>query len=98
MTMSEATPVIISTSVTPDPEYGFSVRGVWGGVEVDIPDTPGYLIRDRKLAERLAAAIRAGVVFVDPEVKTNVNGKTYVNARSTVLGRMVNADLRRLGH
>ena len=67
------------------------------GVDVDRPETHGYVVKDAKMAARLSAAINAGVVFYDPEVRTDVNGRTYVNAPSRVLGRMMNADLRRLG-
>lgn len=67
----------------------------WSGV--DRPRGVGYVCSDRLTAERLRCAINAGVVFVDPQVGRDVNGKTYVQARSTVMGKRMNADLRRLG-
>jgi len=32
-----------------------------------------------------------------PAIARDVNGATYISAASRVLGRMINADLRRLG-
>jgi hypothetical protein len=70
--------------------------------DVDRPFTHGFLFDDtlhgRKLAERLITAIRAGVVFVRPTVRTDKYGQTYVEATSMVLGKRANADLRRLGY
>lgn len=76
---------------------GFSVDPIWANV--DRPNCGGYFVpADKpKLIERLRRAMIAGAVYRDPEVKTDVNGKTYVHARATVLGRMMNADLKRLG-
>lgn len=74
---------------------GFYVDPVWTGV--DRPKTGGYLVRERALAERLKRAMLAGAVYYDAEVREDVNGQTFVATRSRVLGRMVNADLRRLG-
>ena len=73
------------------------VDAIVKGVDVDRPSTHGYVVKDKRMAERLAAAINAQAVFYGAEVRTDVNGKTYVNAPSRVLGRMMNADLRRLG-
>lgn len=53
--------------------------------------------RGRDLAKRLSSAIRAGVVLPDPVVKVDVYGHTYVSAAPTILARIMNADLRRLG-
>jgi hypothetical protein len=82
--------------------------GGWGvttGWTVDTPDTLdradgiGFEFgpKHRELATRLAAAITAGVVFTAPEIKRDVNGRTYVSASCQVLGRHANADLKRLG-
>ena len=49
------------------------------------------------LARRLARAIETGVAFTAVEMKRDVNGKTYVSAAAQVLGRRMNADLKRLG-
>lgn len=85
------------------PQGEVTVWTVWEGVDVDRPDGHGYLIgpasskATHKLAERMAAAIDAQAVFYDLEILTDVGGKTFVSARSRVLGRIMNADLRRLG-
>ena len=49
------------------------------------------------LAERLARAIRAGAVLTNPVVKTDIHGHTYLSTQSQVLGRNLNADLKRIG-
>ena len=49
------------------------------------------------LAARLRRAILAGKVFGPGEIRTDIHGKTYVCATSRVLGRTLNADLRRMG-
>jgi len=74
----------------------------WAGAPLDRPrshaislgkDTP----RARKLADRLAAATAAGAVHRNPTIKTDVNGNTYVQADCMVIGRTLNAGLKRLG-
>ena len=54
--------------------------------------------KDGALASRLARAVRDGAVLTNPVVKTDVNGKTYISVDSQVLGRRINADLKRLGY
>lgn len=67
----------------------------WHGV--DRPRGAGTACSTKALAGRLKAAIEAGAAIGTPELKTDVNGKSYVWAPSRVLARMLNADLRRLG-
>jgi hypothetical protein len=50
-----------------------------------------------KLAQRLIEAIKAGKVLTNFELKTRLDGSTYVFAKCDVIGRTMNADLRRLG-
>ena len=50
------------------------------------------------LASRLARAVRDGAALTNPVVKTDVNGKTYISVDSQILGRRMNADLKRLGY
>lgn len=50
-----------------------------------------------RLAERLVDAIQAGKVLTGAKVATDVNGRTYWDTSCQVLGRKLNADLRRLG-
>lgn len=49
------------------------------------------------LAMRYINAVKAGVIPGNAEVRTDVNGKTYVSGVWKVIGRTLNADLRRLG-
>lgn len=67
----------------------------WEGV--DRPCSYCIICRARHV-KRLMAACEAGVLFKSPEVKTDVNGKTYVDAICMVSGRHINADLKRLGY
>jgi hypothetical protein len=71
-----------------------SVHPEWDGV--DRPQGTGWIVK-HSIAERLVEAIWTGVVLQDPEVCTDVNGKTFVHARSRVSAKYANADLRRLG-
>jgi len=66
---------------------------------VDRSDVYGWTLphTKRALANRLARGIKAGKVLTNAVVKTDVNGKTYLSAESQVLGRHMNADLKRLG-
>lgn len=52
---------------------------------------------DESLACRLASAVEAGVVFTNFQVLRDIYGKTYLQSNCSVLGRRMNADLRRLG-
>jgi hypothetical protein len=75
------------------------VETTWTGAALDRPDGIGFglSLAKRALAERLVRAINAGAVFTRPEIKVDVNGATYVSSGCAVLGRRMNADLRRLG-
>jgi hypothetical protein len=89
-------PVDVEVAPVTDREYtGFSVHPIWAGV--DRPNTGGWVVRDKRMARRLEAAIRAGVVYSRTEIRTDVDGNTYVAVTSRVLGRYLNADLKRLG-
>lgn len=78
------------------PSAYYLVTPVWA--DVDRPDSFGWSCGgNAKLAQRLRAAVLAGVALTNPEVRTDVNGATYVHATSQVLGRIMNADLKRLG-
>lgn len=76
-----------------------SVEIHWISPKVDRPHTFSISCgKDRKLAARLARAVNAGAVFHDCTVEKDVSGATYVGATSRVLGRILNADLKRLGY
>lgn len=78
---------------------GLSVHIIWDSPAVDRTDVGGWGLglRHRALAERLIRAINAGKAYRNPRLATDVNGKTYVQADHTILGRHMNADLTRLG-
>ena len=65
---------------------------------VDRPSTHGFVLRNKRTAQRLVNAINAQVVFADPVIKTDVLGHTYVAASSRVMAKYANADLKRLGY
>lgn len=64
---------------------------------VDRPQTSGWCTFDASIASRMYRAIEAGVVVKRPQIKTDVNGKTYVAYRSDLYWKHANAELRRLG-
>ena len=88
------------TPVAGEPAPSVHVDVIWNtdGVPLDRPSTYSISVGTWPLAERLVKAIHAGVVFPDPKVKTDVYGKTYVEATCKVMGRYLNADLKRLGY
>src|SRR5262245_15835355 len=97
-------PVALVSEVTNewDGSPGLTVRLTWPLAGVDRPETMGWRLPNtpngRRLAQRLMAAIEAGVAVTEPAIVADVNGKTYVEAHSHVLGRTMNADLKRLGY
>lgn len=54
-------------------------------------------IKTQDLADRLADAINAGKALQVQGVLVDANGKSYLNTRARVMGRYLNADLKRLG-
>lgn len=72
----------------------------WDGVTVDRPRTFAISLptsRSWKLAYRLMAAINAQVACVNPFVTYDIYGKSFVESHCKVMGRTLNADLKRLG-
>jgi hypothetical protein len=90
----------VKASIARMPDH-LLVKATWSSKTVKLDRTEcisfGLKLTHGKLAQRLASAIDAGKIFTNPSIKTDVNGKTYVDARSTVMGRYLNADLKRLG-
>ena len=80
-----------------DPGGEWRVYSNWDA-PVDRPSTHGFVLRNEKTARRLVNAINAQVVFADPVIKTDVDGRTYVQASSRVMAKYANADLKRLGY
>lgn len=90
-----AAPQILGVETEEHEDGSVSVWTVWA--DVDRPRTGGYLVKNRKMADRLERAILAGRVWINPAVHIDVNGRSFVSAASAVLGRTLNADLKRLG-
>lgn len=83
-------------------DESLTVVVTWTGAPLDRTDGLAWSVgpdspRSRKLAARLVAAVNAGAVFGPAEIRTDVNGRTYVQASARILGRRMNADLKRLG-
>jgi hypothetical protein len=92
------TPTLKEVKVTVDSE-GLHVVPIWN--DVDRPDSYGWSMnatpKNKSLATRLVNAIKAGRVMTNPIVCKDKDGKTFVSSGMTVLGRHMNADLKRLG-
>ena len=59
----------------------------------------GLPVRHSALAERLARAMKAGVVYGSLSVEPTIDGKgKWVRTSNHMLGRMLNAELRRAGY
>lgn len=100
--MTTATPRMIDVKVERDlDDHGSGRKNLWSvspvWADVDLPANFGWLVPGERLARRLEAALRAGATLRNAEVRTNVNGQTYVANEHRVTGRTMNADLRRLG-
>lgn len=63
------------------------------GVGIGLNDTPAHWA----LARRLQRAIEAGAAFPIKGIATDKLGKTYALTDYNVMGRVLNADLKRLG-
>jgi hypothetical protein len=72
------------------------VEPVWDGV--DRPRVGGWVVRDMRTAKRLEACLRDGNCYSAVRLATDMNGQTYAATTARVMGRHMNADLRRLGY
>ena len=78
-------------------EDGISVFVETVEPKLDRPQSRGWSVKDEKMAARLSRAIEAGAVSPNPEVREDVNGETFMSCGVNVMGRRMNADLKRLG-
>lgn len=89
----------VRVEVTEDADM-ISVHPIWEGV--DRPDVGGWGLpktaSGRKLVKRLVAACESGAAFSATELCTDNGGQTYIHATHAVMGRYMNADLKRLGY
>ena len=101
MKKSTAIPIRFAVSAHIDTESlpgEIFVRSQWSSdAPLDRTDGVGWVVKDPKIADRLVRAIEAGVVFKNAKIVLDAHGKSFVTAPATVLGRTLNADLRRLG-
>jgi hypothetical protein len=74
----------------------FVVTPVWK--DVGSLEGSGWATRDRRLAERMRNAVKDGAATKDHEIRTDVNGRTYVSYTTTVWWKRANSDLRKLGY
>jgi hypothetical protein len=73
------------------------VQPIWK--DVDRPIVGGWSCgMDTKLAGRLQQAIESGALFCKLEFKTDSSNQTYISATDLILGRTMNADLKKLGY
>lgn len=78
-------------------DTGLVIRQMWAGVDRPEGYAMGLRYSDKALAERLRRAMLAGVACPGIGVRRDVLGKTYVATELNVIGRRLNADLKRLG-
>lgn len=89
-------PVLSDVFIKGTDDGRFIVVPYWSGV--DRPSSSQWSCGTNKaLAERLKAAILAGVIIEDAIIKTDIYGKTYASYGFAVRMRCLNADLKRLG-
>ena len=63
----------------------------------DITSAVTFSVTSLGVAKRLVAAIEAGAIFTNPCKKTNLLGETYIDSDCAIVGRLLSADLKRLG-
>lgn len=74
-----------------------TVKPYWvADVDIDQPWGLGISVK-AEVVPRLEAAMRAGVVFPNATIKTDVDGKTYVASNSEIIGKFANSQLKELG-
>ena len=79
---------------------GIQVMVTFPNAGVDRPSTIGVIVDSNKmiLALRLVDAINAGVAYKVEGIVKDSAGQTYVGGSLQVIGRRLNADLKRLGY
>lgn len=82
----------VKTEVEKD---GITLWAMWEGV--DRKQGHGISVTKMAHASRLKRAIEAGAVFTEAQIKTDMNGQTYIDAKCNVRGRSLNSDLKKLG-
>lgn len=98
--MTTPTPYVAYTTVTPNARGSWDVATTWVVADdcLDRTDGMGFGFQHRDLAERMARAIEDGAIFLDPEVRTDADGRTYVHATAATIGKYADVDLARMGY
>lgn len=76
---------------------GYLVAPDWSKHGVDRPRTYSLWVPTRRLAERTARAMELGLFYSSAEVRTDINGQTYVDTKAAVYVRQLRLDLDRVG-
>ena len=84
-----------AVKIEEDEDCGYVVWPVWANV--DISSNSGFSVGTLKLANRLKRAFEAGAVYENASIAKNIYGETYCNFEMTILMRIANAELNRLG-
>jgi hypothetical protein len=74
-----------------------TVKAFARGIRLDRPEVHAWTVRDETLARRMVRAIKARKVLTPVKIATDINDRTYLQTNCCVVGRTMNADLRRLG-
>lgn len=92
-------PTIDRVEIVTNDDGTITVWPYWKGV--DRPQGAGWGLRDNanghKLARRLKAALESGKAFTKVSVAYDINGNTFATTQGRLLGRTLNADLKRIG-
>lgn len=95
-----ATILPVRVEIKPDTDLPianlFTVSPIWTGV--DRPYTGGIGVKGMAMAKRLERAFLSGAAFSSTKIEKDINGKTYVSATYVVMGRHLNADLKKIGY
>jgi hypothetical protein len=86
----------VLTAPSDDHPGCFTVKQLITGV--DRTDGAAFVVRGLPIARRLARAMRDGKAVTIRGVLIDVNGQTYADTQTHVLGRILSADLKRLGY
>jgi len=82
-----------------NPTDGISARyivdPIWKGV--DRSHSGGWGTNNKKLAERMQRAVQSGKIFLNLEIKTDVNGNTYISDLDDIDWKRANKSLLRYG-
>lgn len=89
-------------TIKTDEEGYYTVTAYWSGGDLKeevrgLAWCCGKKNRGHALANRLKRAFEAGAILPNPKIMTRDNGTQWVSADLNILGRRMNADLKRVG-